>query len=327
MAHRASAEAGSLGLDGLAQANTALEAQLRQLQRQLQKARAQGEALDAQHGEQRATRPRGEQRGGAKGRPSRPGSSASIDPAERQHVEARQLANAQKQLAYYTRESEMLHKKMARVRSVDHLSVLEATVAAKQTALEEARRRGRELAREAKEQDRRLDNCVRGVEDPSKELASLGEDVRVARKHAARLAEDNARDARELKKGSALAADVEAEVAAAQSTVDAGAGARAVVAERAARAATERAGQAAALLQQAAEETAGAGAEHAEHRQQLARTQQQVKMLNTEVLALEGHLKRKEREALELKIKLKKEERREQRRSSLEAQESAAQLW
>tara|TARA_B100000795_G_scaffold100984_1_gene74245 strand:+ start:220 stop:615 length:396 start_codon:yes stop_codon:yes gene_type:complete len=131
-----------------------------------------------------------------------------------------------------------------------------------------------------------------------------------------------------------------------------------VVAERAARAATERAGQAAALLQQAAEETAGAGAEHAEHRQQLARTQQQVtmhthmsmpmpvphahatchmphatchglqvKMLNTEVLALEGHLKRKEREALELKIKLKKEERREQRRSSLEAQESAAQLW
>ena len=53
----------------------------------------------------------------------------------------------------------------------------------------------------------------------------------------------------------------------------------------------------------------------------------QVKMLNTEVLALEGHLKRKEREALELKIKLKKEERREQRRSSLEAQESAAQLW
>ena len=29
----------------------------------------------------------------------------------------------------------------------------------------------------------------------------------------------------------------------------------------------------------------------------------------------------------ELKIKLKKEERREQRRSSLEAQESAAQLW
>ena len=197
------------------QANTALEAQLRQLQRQLQKARAQGEALDAQHGEQRATRPRGEQRGGAKGRPSRPGSSASIDPAERQHVEARQLANAQKQLAYYTRESEMLHKKMARVRSVDHLSVLEATVAAKQTALEEARRRGRELAREAKEQDRRLDNCVRGVEDPSKELASLGEDVRVARKHAARLAEDNARDARELKKGSALAADVEAEVGAA----------------------------------------------------------------------------------------------------------------
>ncbi len=131
-----------------------------------------------------------------------------------------------------------------------------------------------------------------------------------------------------------------------------------MVAERAARAATERAGQAAALLQQAAEETAGAGAEHAEHRQQLARTQQQVtmhthmsmpmpvphahatchmphatchglqvKMLNTEVLALEGHLKRKEREALELKIKLKKEERREQRRSSLEAQESAAQLW
>ena len=197
------------------QANTTLEAQLRQLQRQLQKARAQGEALDAQHGEQRATRPRGEQRGGAKGRPSRPGSSASIDPAERQHVEARQLANAQKQLAYYTRESEMLHKKMARVRSVDHLSVLEATVAAKQTALEEARRRGRELAREAKEQDRRLDNCVRGVEDPSKELASLGEDVRVARKHAARLAEDNARDARELKKGSALAADVEAEVGAA----------------------------------------------------------------------------------------------------------------
>ena len=151
-----------------------------------------------------------------------------------------------------------------------------------------------------------------------------------------------------------------------------------MVAERAARAATERAGQAAALLQQAAEETAGAGAEHAEHRQQLARTQQQVtmhthtrthkstfvwrarpqahahtyayshahatctchmhmphatchglqvKMLNTEVLALEGHLKRKEREALELKIKLKKEERREQRRSSLEAHESAAQLW
>ena len=130
-------------------------------------------------------------------------------------MEARQLANAQKQLAYYTRESEMLHKKMARVRSVDHLSVLEATVAAKQAALEEARRRGRELAREAKEQDRRLDNCVRGVEDPSKELASLGEDVRVARKHAARLTEDNARDARELKKGSALAADVEAEVAAA----------------------------------------------------------------------------------------------------------------
>ena len=53
----------------------------------------------------------------------------------------------------------------------------------------------------------------------------------------------------------------------------------------------------------------------------------QVKMLHTEVLALEGHLKRKEREALELKIELKKEERREQRRSSLEAQESAAQLW
>ena len=53
----------------------------------------------------------------------------------------------------------------------------------------------------------------------------------------------------------------------------------------------------------------------------------QVKMLNTEVLALEGHLKRKEREALELKIQLKKEERREQRRASLEAKESAAQLW
>jgi hypothetical protein len=53
----------------------------------------------------------------------------------------------------------------------------------------------------------------------------------------------------------------------------------------------------------------------------------QVKMLHTEVLALEGHLKRKEREALELKIKLKKEERREQRRASLEAQESAAQLY
>ena len=373
MAYRASAEAGSLGLDGLAQANTALlpylltyllpcaaarsllvatchsplatrylllapcyslvtpsllaplrqantalEAQLRQLQRQLQKARAQGDALDAQ------TRPRGEQRGGAKARPSRPCSGASTDPAERQHVEARQLANAQKMLAYYTRESEMLHKKMARVRSVDHLSVLEATVAAKQTALEEARRRGRELAREAKEQDRRLDNCVRGVEDPSKELASLGEDVRVARKHVARLAEDNARDARELKKGSALAADVEAEVtaapqplivialhpiiapthplivlvspshtpylmtlqvAAAQSSVDAGAGARAVAAERAARAATERAGQAAALQQQAAEETAGASAEHAEHRQQLARTQQQVTNARTRARA------------------------------------------
>ena len=52
----------------------------------------------------------------------------------------------------------------------------------------------------------------------------------------------------------------------------------------------------------------------------------QVKMLNTEVLALEGHLKRKEHEALQLKIKLKKEERREQRRASVEAQESAAQL-
>ena len=39
------------------------------------------------------------------------------------------------------------------------------------------------------------------------------------------------------------------------------------------------------------------------------------------------HLKRKEREALELKIELKKEERREQRRASLEAKESAAQLW
>ena len=198
------------------QANTALEAQLRQLQRQLQKAKAQGEALDAQqHGEAHATRPRGEQRGGAKNRPSRPGSSASADLAERQHVEARQLANAQKQLAYYTRESEMLQKKMARLRSVDHLSVLEATVAAKQAALEEARRRGRELAREAKEQDRRLDNCARGVEDPAKELAALGEDVRVARKHAARLAEENAREARELEKGSAVTADIEAEVAAA----------------------------------------------------------------------------------------------------------------
>lgn len=198
------------------QANTALEAQLRQLQRQLQKAKAQGDALDAQqHGEAYAARPRGEQRGAAKNRPSRPGSSASADLAERQHVEARQLANAQKQLAYYTRESEMLQKKMARLRSVDHLSVLEATVAAKQAALEEARRKGRELAREAKEQDRRLDNCARGVEDPAKELAALGEDVRVARKHAARLAEENAREARELEKGSAVTADIEAEVAAA----------------------------------------------------------------------------------------------------------------
>ena len=50
----------------------------------------------------------------------------------------------------------MLQRKMARLRSVDHLSVLEATVAAKQAALEEARRRGRELAREAKEQDRHI---------------------------------------------------------------------------------------------------------------------------------------------------------------------------
>ena len=38
-----------------------------------------------------------------------------------------------------------------------------------------------------------------------------------------------------------------------------------------------------------------------------------------------GHA-REEHEALQLKIKLKKEERREQRRASVEAQESAAQL-
>ena len=47
--------------------------------------------------------------------------------------EARQVANATKQLAYYTKENEMLKKKVARARSADeHLSKLEEQVGKKE---------------------------------------------------------------------------------------------------------------------------------------------------------------------------------------------------
>ena len=196
----------------------------------------------------------------------------------------------------------------ARVSSLEHLSVLEATVAAKQRAYDEARQKGRELQRGAKEQDRELAQVAR--EDPAKELAVLGEEVRVARRQLAKLSEDNAKEEKEGQLAQRRVADLEAEAEATQRQLDAGAGARREREEEKARAARAKEAEAAKLQQQAAEEAASGAAEASEHRQQLARTEQQVKMLRTEVKALEGHLKRKEREAIELKIKLKKQQAR-----------------
>ena len=289
-------------LDKLAVQNASLEAQVRQVKRLLQKANAQKATLDAQHGEQQASRPRGEQR---KGQP-RHGGGAERD-AQR---EAAQLASAQKQLAYYAKEAEMLQRKMARVTSVEHLHVLEATVQAKTAALEEARRKGKELKRAQKENDRKFD--VARTEDPSRDLGALGEDVRVTRKHLARLAQDNAKEAQAQQLEQQRCADLEAEVGAVQRDVDAGSGARAAAAQEAARAAREQDERAAVLKAQAQDELAEASHEQAEHRQQLQRTQAQVKMLRSEVEALEGHLKRKEKELRLQQLKLAKKRRQSQ---------------
>lgn len=67
--------------------------------------------------------------------------------------EARQLANANKQLAYYIKDNEILKRKLAHAERMDaHLEALEASVAAQSAALTDATKRGRELLMRQKEQ-------------------------------------------------------------------------------------------------------------------------------------------------------------------------------
>ena len=137
-------------LDALAQRNAALQVRLAQARRALERAKAQQKVVVSQRQEDR--RDIAQQPVHKRKQPAREKTPADGD------REARQLANAQKQLQYYVKEQAALSRKLARVLALGHLDTLEATVAAKEALLADARAKGRELARAHKEQARALEH-------------------------------------------------------------------------------------------------------------------------------------------------------------------------
>lgn len=99
----------------------------------------------------------------ARGRPpSRPSTKpGAAKPAKKQRPfhtpdhdhEARLLANANKQVAYYLKENEQLKKQVSRAEAMgEHLNAIDASVKAHQEALANAQKKGRELLMRQKEQ-------------------------------------------------------------------------------------------------------------------------------------------------------------------------------
>ena len=147
--------------------------------------------------------------------------------------EARQLANAQKQLQYSVKEQAALSRKLARVLALGHLDTLEATVAAKEALLADARAKGRELARAHKEQARALEHG-RG-DDPSRVLKALNEEVRVARERIKRYGEQQKHEQMLMGQHDERHATLAAEVAVLHKEAGALVGARRAAADAASR--------------------------------------------------------------------------------------------
>ena len=126
--------------------------------------------------------------------------------------EARQVQNAKKMLAYYTKEREMLHKKLDRARGADdQLMRLEQSVSQMEAQLLDAAKRGRELLMLQKEKQRLL-AAGGSREDSGRKLAALRDDIRVARERLRRATEGNEADAQQVVMAERRLSDMAAEM-------------------------------------------------------------------------------------------------------------------
>ena len=121
-----------------------------------------------------------------------------------------QVNNAKKMLAYYAKEREMLRKKLQRARTADEqLGKLEAAVASTEASLAEAQRKGRELLRTQKDQQRLL--AAGGSRDESaRKLSELREDNRIAKERLRVRTEANEAEAQQIVLAEKRCADLQA---------------------------------------------------------------------------------------------------------------------
>ena len=216
-----------------------------------------------------------------------------------------QVNNAKKMLAYYAKEREMLRKKLQRARTADEqLGKLEAAVAGTEAALAEAQRKGRELLRTQKDQQRLL--AAGGSRDESaRKLSELREDNRIAKERLRVRMEANEAEAQQIVLAEKRCADLQAGMGELERLYESHLRTAQEAAQRAEAEAAEKEQRALLLEAQAEAEVLQVEAQRLEHQQQRAKARSMARQLKAEVIRLEELLKDvlMERKRGELKAK------------------------
>jgi chromosome segregation ATPase len=216
-----------------------------------------------------------------------------------------QVNNAKKMLAYYAKEREMLRKKLQRARTADEqLGKLEAAVASTEASLAEAQRKGRELLRTQKDQQRLL--AAGGSRDESaRKLSELREDNRIAKERLRVRTEANEAEAHQIVLAEKRCADLQAGMGELERLYESHLRTAQEAAQRAEAEVAEKEQRALLLEAQAEAEAQQVEAHRLEHQQQRAKARSMARQLKAEVIRLEELLKDvlMERKRGELKAK------------------------
>ncbi|KAL1510648.1 hypothetical protein AB1Y20_006946 [Prymnesium parvum] len=314
-------EAEARNIGKLARANSSLQEQVRKATRDLARALQAKERISSAKQQRPTNRP-----------PSKPGGAAKAPKKDRPYNtpdherEARQLTNASKQLAYYSKESEQLKRKLARAQAMgEHLSAVEASVKAQQEALTEAQKKGRELLMRQKEQARALGSANR--EDPSRKIAEMRADLRVIKERTRKQLEQNEHDSQQIALLESKCADMEAELKHLQEQYHSHQAAVENVNDRSAAEVAAKDKRAAQLEAAMEAENNAMLADRAEQKQLQLQLQGQVRAARSALTRMQDLIRERHQEEKLRQLRAKEEERAREakaRLKKLEAEELAA---
>jgi len=219
----------------------------------------------------------------------------------------------------------MLRRKLNRARTADEqLARLEASVTSTEAALVEAQKRGRELLKSQKEQQRLL--TTGGSRDESgRKLSELREDIRIAKERLRVRTEANEADAQQIVLAERRCADLQAGMGDLERRYAAHQAQAAAAAHRAELAAAQREARAEKLEAEVEAEVANVEAQRVEQHAQRVKSKVMLRSLKAEVVRLEELLKDvlMERKRGELKARQAQDRARERDRARPERKREA----